>query len=41
MIPEASMVKEVEKVVSNSEMWTEKYRPRRVYDLVGNSAVVD
>lgn len=40
-IPEANIVKEVEKVVGNSEMWTEKYKPRSIYDLVGNSAVVD
>ena len=42
MIPEASVVKEVEnKAIGSSEMWTEKYKPRSVYDLVGNSAVVD
>jgi len=42
MIPEASIVKEVEnKVAGSSEMWTEKYKPKSVYDLVGNSAVVD
>ena len=41
-IPEASVVKEVEKKeVGSSEMWTEKYKPKSIYDLVGNSAVVD
>ena len=42
MIPEASVVKEIEKKeVGSSEMWTEKYKPKSIYDLVGNSAVVD
>lgn len=24
-----------------NELWTERYKPRKVYDLVGNKAVID
>jgi CO dehydrogenase/acetyl-CoA synthase beta subunit len=24
-----------------NELWTERYKPRQVYDLVGNKAVID
>jgi replication factor C subunit 1 len=43
-IPEAAPIKEEE--VKNGaappcEMWTERYKPKTVYDLIGNKAVID
>jgi replication factor C subunit 1 len=42
MIPEEPMKKiEEEKSGNECEMWTEKYRPRSIRDLIGNSGVID
>jgi hypothetical protein len=45
MIPE--VVSPVKSVIdtnsdtSKTEMWTDRYKPRSVYDLIGNQAVID
>lgn len=45
MIPEVvSPVKSVIDTNSDTfktEMWTDRYKPRSVYDLIGNQAVID
>lgn len=39
-IPEAAPQNETFDALDN-QMWTERYKPRSVYDLIGNQAVVD
>ena len=43
LIPEVASVKEEEAKGSAppSDMWTERYKPKTVYDLIGNKAVID
>ena len=43
-IPEVAPVKEEEVKVQSTvpcDMWTERYKPKNVYDLIGNKAVID
>jgi len=42
-IPEAAPLKEEEakEDAPPSDMWTERYKPKTVYDLIGNKAVID
>jgi len=42
-IPEVAPVKEDEVKTASTpcDMWTERYKPKNVYDLIGNKAVID
>jgi hypothetical protein len=42
-IPEVAPIKEEEVKTSAvpCDMWTERYKPKNVYDLIGNKAVID